>query len=90
MSKRPGRTVKVSISIDRGDLELLKKRAKRVSGGNVSAAIADVIRVAKDWEGREALARWLGEGREEPSPEVMRAVRAEWQGARRRPRKTAA
>ena len=83
MSKRPGRTVKLSISIEKHDLALLRKRAKRVSGGNVSAAITDMIRIAREWEGREALAAWLGEGQEEPSGEVMKAVRAEWRGARR-------
>ena len=83
MAKRPGRTVKLSISIGQDDLELLKKRAKRVSGGNLSAAIADAIRVAREWEGRESLATWLGEGREEPSPETMASIRAEWRTPKR-------
>jgi hypothetical protein len=83
MAKRSGRTVKLSISIDRDDLEHLRKRAKRLSGGNVSAAITDMIRIAGQWEGRQALAKWLGEGREEPSAAAMNAIRAEWRGARR-------
>lgn len=87
MAKRPGQTVKLSISIGREDLELLKKRAKRVSGGNISAAIADTIRIAREWEGRETLATWLGEGREEPSPEAMDAVRAEWREPKRAKRR---
>ena len=87
MAKRPGRTVKLSISIGHDDLELLKKRAKRVSGGNISAAIADTIRIAREWEGREALASWLGEGREEPSPATMNAIRSEWR-APKRPKKS--
>ena len=90
MPKRPGRTVKVSISLDRRDLEVLKKRAKRVSGGNLSGAIAEMIRIGREWEGREALAAWLGEGHEEPSEEVMDAVRAEWRGARQRKGRTRA
>jgi hypothetical protein len=89
MGKRAGKTIKISISIDHADLALLKKRAKRMSGGSVSAAIADAIRVAVEWEAREELARWLGEGRAEPSPETMDAIRAEWYGKRRRTRKTA-
>ncbi len=88
MAKRPGRTVKLSISIDRDDLALLKKRAKRVSGGNISAAIADAISIAREWEGRESLAIWLGEGREEPSPETMDVIRAEWRATSRRPKKS--
>lgn len=87
MSKRPGRTVKLSISLDAGDVALLKKRAKRISGGNISAAIADTIRVAREVEGREALAAWLGEGREEPSAATMDSIRAEWAGARRSSRR---
>lgn len=82
MTQRPGKTVKLSISLDPGDVALLKKRAKRVSGGNLSAAVADAIRVAREVEGREALAAWLGEGREEPSAATMDAVRAEWTGAK--------
>ena len=87
MAQRQGRTVKLSISIDRDDLAHLRKRAKRLSGGNLSAAITDMIRIAGEWEGRDALAKWLGEGRDEPSARAMNAVRAEWRGARRPRRK---
>src|SRR5579859_4274957 len=90
MPKRPGRTVKLSISIDPRDLALLKKRAKRVSGGNISAAITETIRIAREWEGREALAAWLGEGREEPNADAMDSVRAEWRGTKRSKRRTKA
>jgi hypothetical protein len=90
MPKRAGRTVKLSISIDRQDLELLRKRAKRVSDGNISAAIAETIRIAGEWEGRKALLAWLGEGRDEPSAETMESIRAEWRGARRGKRRTKA
>jgi hypothetical protein len=80
MAKRPGNTVKLSISVDRRDFELLKRRAKRVSGGNISGAIAQMIDLAREWEGREALAAWLGEGRDEPSQAATEAIRAEWRG----------
>jgi hypothetical protein len=90
MPKRPGRTVKLSISIDRHDLALLKKRAKQLSGGNISLAITEMMRIAREWEGREALAAWLGEGRDEPSAEMMDSVRAEWRGTRRAKRRTKA
>jgi hypothetical protein len=90
MGKRPGHTVKLSISIDQADFELLQQRAKRLSGGNVSAAIADMIHIAREWDGREALAAWLGEGREEPSAETMDRVRAEWRGGKRAKRRTKA
>ena len=81
MKKRSGRTVKLSISIDKDDFDLLKKRAKRVSGGNLSAAITEMIRIAREWEGRETLAAWLGDGREEPTTAVMESIRSEWSGA---------
>ena len=84
MKKRAGRTVKVSVSIDKDDFDLLKKRAKQVSGGNISAALTEMIRIAREWEGREVLATWLGEGRDDPSLETMNAIRAEWQSGRRR------
>lgn len=91
MAKRAGRTIKLSVSIDQDDFALLKARAKRVSRGNISAAIADVIHVAREWEGRQALAAWLGEGKAEPSEAVMNAIRAEWTPPRRtRRRKRAA
>ena len=90
MTKRPGQTVKLSISLDRSDVAILKKRAKRVSGGNISAAIADTIRVAREVEDREALAAWLGEGREEPSAATMDAIRVEWAGVKRSRRRTKA
>jgi hypothetical protein len=84
MVKRAGSTVKLSISLDQRDLELLQKRAKRLSGGNVSAAVTDMIHIAREWEGREALAAWLGEGRDEPSKKTMAAIRAEWAPVPRR------
>jgi hypothetical protein len=87
MAKRGGRTAKISISIDKNDFELLNERAKRLSGGNVSAAVTQLIHAAREWEGRQALATWLGAGREEPSPEVMNAIRAEWRGSSRRKRR---
>jgi hypothetical protein len=90
MPKRPGSTVKLSISIDRHDLALLRKRAKRASGGNISAAISETIRLAQEWEGRKTLAAWLGEGRAEPSQETIDSIRAEWRGARSRRRTRAA
>ncbi len=86
MPRRAGNTVKLSISIDKSDFELLTKRAKKVSGGNISAAITQMIHTAREWEGRDTLAAWLGEGRDEPSSQAMDAIRAEWRGASRRKR----
>jgi hypothetical protein len=83
MAKRPGRTVKLSISLDESDFAFLQKRAKVVSGGNISAAVSEAIHIAEELQGRDALAAWLGEGREEPGAETLDAIRAEWRGAGR-------
>lgn len=60
MSSRPGKTEKISISVNREDLALLRRRAKRLHGGNLSAVIAEVIARAKEQDGLENLLEWLG------------------------------
>jgi hypothetical protein len=91
MARRAGTTVKLSISLDAQDAAFLRKRARRLSGGNVSAAIADLVRALREHEGREALAAWLAEGQPELTEERMNEIRAEWRGekARRRRKKAA-
>ncbi len=82
-TSRPGRAAKISVSIDRADLAALRRRAKKVHGGNLSAAIAEGARRLLEEEGREALVSWLGEaGR--TSAEEHAAIVAEW---RREPQK---
>lgn len=49
---------KVSISIDDADLQWLKRRARRLYGGNLSAAVAEGTRLARH---REALGALLDE-----------------------------
>ena len=78
--RRAGRTEKISVSLDRSDLSLLQKRARRLYGGNLSAAIADGVRRVREEEGREALVAWLGEAAN-LTREQRDAVRAEWLGA---------
>src|SRR2546422_4083387 len=41
---RSGRTAKISISLDRRDLALLRGRARRLFEGNLSAVIAEGVR----------------------------------------------
>jgi hypothetical protein len=79
-SRRPGRTEKISVSLDRADVSLLQKRARRLYGGNLSAAIADGVQRVKEEEGREALVGWLGEAARLTS-EQRDLIRAEWHGA---------
>ena len=51
---------KVSISIDEADLRWLKRRAKRVHGGNLSAAVAEGTRLVRHHEAMGALLDGLG------------------------------
>lgn len=74
---RAGRTEKISISLDRGDLAWLKKRARRLYSGNVSAVAAEGVRRLREEEGRAALVAWLGETAV-ASPAEGDAIRAEW------------
>jgi hypothetical protein len=60
MPKRAGVTRKVSLSIDRDDLAMLKRRAKRLHRGNVSAVFADLIEEIKRREAWERAVVWYG------------------------------
>src|SRR5687768_7271684 len=89
---RAGSTEKVSVSIDRTVLASLRRRARRLYAGNLSAVIAEGIRRVREEEGREALVKWLGEAAE-TTPEQRAAILTEWSGpasSRRRRRRRAA
>jgi hypothetical protein len=60
MKKREGVTEKISVSLSRSDLASLKKRAKRLYAGNVSAVIAELAADAALLEGMHELVGWLG------------------------------
>ncbi len=60
MKKRAGVTQKISISLARSDLAALKKRARRLYAGNVSAVIAELAADAALLEGMHELVGWLG------------------------------
>lgn len=60
MAKRVGVTEKISVSVNRDDLTIIRKRAKRLYGGNISAVIAEVIARAKAQEQLSDLLDWLG------------------------------
>jgi len=60
MAKRAGVTEKVSLSVNREDLAVLKKRAKRLHGGNVSAVFAELIAEIKRREAWERAVAWYG------------------------------
>src|SRR5262249_21242283 len=77
--RRPGATEKISVSIDRSDLRALRRRAKKLYGGNLSAAVAAGVRRIREEEGREALVAWLGDAAATTEQE-REAIRAEWRG----------
>jgi hypothetical protein len=83
---RPGRTEKISVSVDRSDLRVLRRRAKKLYGGNLSAAIAEAARRIREEEGREALVAWLGDS-SLATPAERAAIRAEWHGGASKPRR---
>jgi hypothetical protein len=85
-SYRAGRTVKVSISLDREDLATLKRCARESYGGNLSAAFADAARWIRQRDARRRVIEKLGG----PSltPEIADAIDAEQRGVpTRKPRK---
>ena len=61
MARRAGVTRKVSLSINREDLAMLKNRAKRLHGGNVSAVFADLIAEIRRREAWDRAVAWYGE-----------------------------
>jgi hypothetical protein len=61
MAKRAGITEKVSLSVNREDLAVIRKRAKRLHGGNVSAVFAELVAEIKRREAWERATAWYGE-----------------------------
>jgi hypothetical protein len=77
MKKRPGGTTHLSISLPTEEAKVLKRRAKRVYGGNVSRVISDAIRYVAYEEGRDALIASFGaKGR--LTHDEARRLDAEW------------
>ncbi|HEY4158040.1 MAG TPA: hypothetical protein VGM29_08080 [Polyangiaceae bacterium] len=58
--ERPGKTVKVSISLDKAELAALKRRARESYGGNLSAAFGEAARWLVQREARRHLITELG------------------------------
>ena len=57
---RSGKTVKVSVSLDREDLAVLRKYAKGAHHGNLSAAFAEAAKWIRQREARQWLIQKLG------------------------------
>jgi hypothetical protein len=83
--KRAGRTVKVSVSLDRDDVAALKRRARESYGGNLSAAFAEAARWIRQQEARQRLIDDLGGPTLTPEASAALGVEQEG-GARYEPR----
>jgi hypothetical protein len=58
--RRAGKTVKVSVSLNREDISALKRRARQAYGGNLSAAFSEAARWIRQQEARRRLIDELG------------------------------
>ena len=86
MPKRAGVTTKVSLSIRNDDLAVLRRRAARSHGGNLSAVIADLVAEARRQEAWEKMSAWYGKPVEMTESE-REAIHREILGAPRRARR---
>lgn len=77
MSERAGKTEKISISLERAELAVVRRRARRLYDGNLSAVIAEGVRRVREEEAREEVVRWLGTTGN-ASNAARDAIRAEW------------
>jgi hypothetical protein len=93
MKRRSGSTVNLSISLGPESLALLRRRAKRVHGGNLSAAIAEAAELLRTEEARSILAaefdRTFGPLSDETSARIAAEQRGEIPPIRRKRRRVA-
>lgn len=79
--RRAGKTIKVSVSLDREDVAVLKRRAKESYGGNLSAAFGEAAKWLRQQEARRRLIDALGGPT--LTPEASVAIAEEQAGGRR-------
>ncbi len=77
MKKRPGGTTHLSISLPTEEAKVLKRRAKRAYGGNVSRVVSDAIKYIAYEEGRDALIASFG-GKAKLTPAEAAELDAAW------------
>jgi hypothetical protein len=77
MKKRPGGTAHLSISLPVEQAKVLRRRAKRIYGGNVSRVVSDAVRYIAYEEGRDALIASFG-GKGKPTPAEAVRLDADW------------
>ena len=77
MKRRPGGTTHLSISLPTEEAKILKRRAKRIYGGNVSRVVSDAIRYIAYEEARDALIASFGP-KGKPTADEARELDAAW------------
>ncbi|MCL2725641.1 MAG: hypothetical protein FWD69_14500 [Polyangiaceae bacterium] len=78
--RRAGNTKTLSISLSSADVAVLRQRAKRLHGGNVSAAVGDAAKLLQIEENRQAFAAKLEEELGPLDPDLARAILMESTG----------
>lgn len=78
--KRAGSTITISVSISPKDIAALRRRAKRLHGGNVSAAIGDAAELLRIEDNRQAFAAKLEKDLGPLDTDVARAILMETMG----------
>lgn len=88
---RAGNTIKISVSLSKGDLATLRRRAKESFGGNLSAAIAEAAKWIRQQEARRDLIEMLGGSVLTPasSAAIQREQTGEEEAPKRRTRRVA-
>jgi len=87
MKRRPGKTKTIGISVTKETLALLKKRANRLHGGNVSALITEYAEQAKRDEAFDRAWAWYGGP--EPTPEERIEILSEILGVPKKKKRAA-
>lgn len=76
--KRAGVTEKVSVSIPKNEMRILRARAKRMHGGNLSAVFVEMASWIVEQEARAKVVDWLGGPVSEAErDEIRRELRGE-------------
>ena len=71
-------TAKISVTIDKDKLRMLRKRAKRLHGGNLSAVIDEATEHLRRLEAMDEFLDHVGAP--QLTPVELEEIRAEWRG----------
>jgi hypothetical protein len=88
--RRAGTTATFSVSVDRETKAILKARAERIHGGNMSALIAELGREAERRDAFERVREWVGGSvlTDEDRTRIDAELKEGWQLARSHAKKS--